>query len=435
MQIRPFKALRFDAAVAGDVGKCVAAPYDVIGPAEQQRLYEKSPYNIVRIIKPKTTASDRASDNQYTRAARLFNNWVAEGLLKPDSAETIYLYVQDFQLNEKKFQRKAFIALGELEDFGPHVHPHENTLDAPKADRLNLTRATKAQFGQIFMLYDDEQNVAEEIVKQALKQNPLIDFTDEQNVKHRLFPVTKRQDVEAICTMMADKDVIIADGHHRYEAALNYYKQTQNPLAEFAMMTFVNVRSGDLVILPTHRLVGNLKDFDIKKLVDNLKGAFDITEFKFSSADQKQNAREKMFQRIKAEFDRGANAFGIYAGTGAFITAVLTNVRAMDAIAGYKPAWRRLDVAVLHKLILEKILGITEAQLARQSHIEYIKDIGNAIDESIAAVDSREKQLVFFMNPTTIEQVRDVAAQGQIMPQKSTFFYPKIFAGLTIYKL
>lgn len=428
MEIRPFKALRFDAAVVGDVGKCLAPPYDVIDQARQNRLYEKSEYNIVRIIKGKTTSADGPANNQYTRAAKFLNDWVANGVLKADPAEAIYAYVQDFELEGKKLQRSGFVALGKLYPFGAQVHPHENTLDAPKADRLSLMHATAAQFGPVFMLYNDPQDLADKLIKQLLTQQPLIDFVDENNVQHRLFSISSAESIGLICRMMAEKDVVIADGHHRYETALDYYNQTQNPAAEFRMMTFVNVRSEGLVILPTHRLVGNVKDFDVKKLINGLNESFEITEFGFSFAEQKQAAKQKMFEYMDAGFKQGKNAFGIYAGGSSFYTAMPAGGTAGDVMAG-------LDAVVLHNLILEKVLGIGRQTLAGQRNIEYIKGVGSAVEESIARVDSGEKQVVFFMNPCTIDQVRAVAAAGQKMPQKSTFFYPKFFTGLTNYKL
>lgn len=436
MEVKPFKAFRFDSGVVGEVGNCIAPPYDVISPAQQQKLYEKSKYNIVRIIKGETTASDNADNNQYTRAADYLDKWVKKGVLKQDQDETIYAYVQNFELAGRNLQRSSFIALARLEEFGKAVRPHEETLEGPKIDRLNLKRATVAKFGLVFMLYEDEQNIADKIIEKASRQEPLIDCADEQQVRHRLFAITAKDDSDAIAKTMLDKNCIIADGHHRYETALNYYKETANPAAAYQMTSFVNIRQDGLTILATHRLVGNLKNFRLENLITALRENFEITEYPLDSPRAKADTKQKVFTRMKAGHDSDKNAFGIYGGDNAFYVAVLKNKQAMDSAApNMSRPWRSLDVSVLHKLILEKLLGIGEKELADGSNIKYIKDVGNAVDESIEKVNTGQKQAVFFVNPTKMQQIQMVTAVGEKMPQKSTFFYPKMYTGLTINKL
>jgi len=436
MEIKPFKAFRFNEAMVGDAGKCIAPPYDVIDAIEQQQLYEKSEYNIVHITKGKTTPSDNETNNQYTRAADYFNTWVKKGILKQDTAESIYAYVQGFNLAGVGFQRFSFIALAKLEDFGKMVRPHEETLDGPKIDRLNLERATAAKFGLVFMLYDDKQKIADKIITKTANQEPLIDFVDEQNVRHRLFAITARNDIDAIAKTMTDKSCIIADGHHRYEVGLSYYKETGNPAAGYQMIAFVNTCDDGVVILPYHRLVGNLKDFCVEKLLAGLKKNFGITEFRFDSRKGQMDARQEMLMKMTVECDSGKNAFGIYAGSDSFYLAVLKNKRAIDSAApNMSNGWKSLDVSVLHKLVLEELLGIDEKKLASQSNIEYLVGTSGAVDESINKVDSKEKQAVFFMNPVKMQQLRTVAAAGEKIPQKSTYFFPKLYTGLTIEKM
>ena len=435
MEIKPFKAFRFDSNVVADVGNCIAPPYDVISPAQQQKLYEKSEYNIVRIIKGETTASDNADNNQYTRAADYLDKWVKKGVLKQDQDETIYAYVQNFELADRNLQRSSFIALARLEEFGKAVRPHEKTLEGPKIDRLNLKRATVAKFGLVFMLYEDEQNIADKIIEKASRQEPLIDCADEQQVRHRLFAITAKDDSDAIAKIMLDKNCIIADGHHRYETALNYYKETANPAAAYQMTSFVNIRQNGLTILATHRLVGNLQNFRLENLITAMRENFEITEYPLDSPRAKADAKQKVFARMKTGHDSDKNAFGIYSSGGVYV-AVLKNKQAMDLAApNTSRPWRSLDVSVLHKLILEKLLGIGEKELADGSNIEYIKDVGNAVDESIEKVNRGQKQVLFFVNPTKMQQIQMVTAVGEKMPQKSTFFYPKMYTGLTINKL
>jgi len=436
MEVKPFKAFRFDAGVVGDVGSCISPPWDVISPAHQRRLYEKSKYNIVRIIKGKKTASDNAGNNQYTRAADYLNTWIETGVLKQDSAETIYAYVQDFQLVGNQFQRFGFIALAKLEEFGEIVRPHEKTLDGPIVDRLNLKRATAAKFGLPFLLYEDPMEIADKIIENAARQQPLIDFVDEQDVRHRLFAIIAKDNIDKIAKMMLDKSCIIADGHHRYQTGLTYSKETTNPAARYQMAAFVNTRHGGLVILATHRLVNNLEHFNFEKSIADLERNFEITEYHFDSDHTKTETKQKMLTRMKAEYENHRSGFGIYSGNNTFYVAALKDKQAMDSVApNTSSSWKLLDVSVLHKLILEKLLGIGEKQLASGTNIEYIKDTDYAIDESVAKVDSRQKQLAFFTNPVKMQQLKMVTAAGERMPQKSTYFYPKIYTGLTINKL
>jgi uncharacterized protein (DUF1015 family) len=436
MEIRPFKAYRFNEAVVGDAGNCIAPPYDVIDDNLRERLYKKSKYNIVQVTKGKTSPSDNAGDNQYTRAGKLLTDWIATGALKRDTSDTIYGYIQDFEAAGKKAQRLSFISLAKLEELGKSVLPHEYTLDKPKIDRLNLRRATKASFGLIFMLYQDAAEIADKIIKKAAKQKPLIDFTDEQNVRHRLFAITDAGEVEAVEKMMSDKTCVIADGHHRYETALAYSKETGEPGAQYVLTAFVNSRQKGLLILATHRLIQNVKNFSSDKLIANLQKDFEITKFVFDNDKSKGPAKEKMLAKMKADFDADKNTFGIYTGNNAFYAAMLKDKHSMDAVApNMSDSWKSLDVAILHKLIIEKHLGIDEKTQAQGGNIEYVKDTGEGIDDCISQVDKGQKQAALFVNPTKMKQIEQVTAAGERMPQKSTFFFPKVFTGLVINKL
>ncbi|HBG78217.1 MAG TPA: DUF1015 domain-containing protein [Phycisphaerales bacterium] len=432
MEIKAFKAYRFNSATAGDTGKCIAPPYDVINDLQQEELYQQSPYNIVRIDKGKIKISDNETQNQYTRAAEYLADWLKKGILTQESKDSLYAYVQNFDVAGKNYQRSGIIALGKLVEFGSGVQPHEKTLDGPKADRLKLTLATDAQFGQIFMLYDDSQKIADKIIdKTVAAGKAAVDFTDTDNIRHRLFIIDDARDIAAVVETMKTKEALIADGHHRYETALNYRKITKKPTADWQMMTFINMQNEGLIVLPTHRLVGDLKNFDIDAIIKKLQEDFKVTEFTYTN--EKEKAKGLMFKRMKKAFEEGKNAFGIYDGAK-FYFIVLKSHKHVEPLK-ISAASKSLDVVVLHKVILERLLGIGDAQLAGETNIEYIKDIGNAVDEAIAAVDKKEKQILFFMNPTKVEQVKAVAAENEKMPQKSTFFHPKIFTGLTINKL
>jgi len=432
MEIRAFRAFRFNSDVVGDVGGCIAPPYDIISPAQQEQLYEKNRYNIVRIIKGKSESGDDEKNNQYTRAADYLSKWIEEGALKQDSAKVIYVYIQDFEQGGRQFQRFSFIALAKLEEFGKVVRPHEKTLEKPIIDRLNLLRATSAGFGLVFMIYRDRRHIADEIMRKTAKGDALVDFIDQQGVRHRLFVIIDRADIEAITKMMSNKSCIIADGHHRYTTGLTYLKE--NPKAKYQMMAFANVSHEGLIVLATHRLISALADFDFEKFLIDLKNHFEIVEF--NGTQGKTESRNKMLAEMKKQMDADKNAFGIYSGDGIFYVAVLKDKTAMDSVAADKSrAWKSLDVSVLHKLILEEFLAIDEDRQAAGGYIEYVKDTADAVDDSIAKVDTGRKQVAFFMNPPKMEQIEQVADEGERMPQKSTYFYPKIYTGLTINKL
>jgi len=436
MEIRAFRAYRFDESVVGDVGRCIAPPYDVINSDQQEQFYRKSEHNIIRIIKGKTRPSDNNGDNVYTRAAEYLSRWIQEGALKQDEREAIYGYVQDFEALGRRFRRLTFIALGKLEEFGRIVRPHEQIMHEPTVDRLNLKRATAARFGLVFMLYDDEQGVADAVIEKAAGHEPLIDFVDENSVRHQIFAIIDKGDIDAITEMMRDKSCIIADGHHRYTTGLLYSKESPNPAAKYQMLAFTNTRHEGLVVLATHRVVSNVEAFDFAQLIEKLSKDFELTRYRFDSPQGKSDAREKMLEQMRAGHDNNRNAFGIYGGDGSFYVAVLKNTEAMDGAAPERSdAWRSLDVSVLHKLILEQVLGIGEEQLAEGRHLEYVKDNSNAIGELVSKVDAGLKQVVFFMSPTKVEQIQMVAEHGERMPQKSTYFYPKVYTGLTINKL
>jgi uncharacterized protein (DUF1015 family) len=477
MEIKPFKGFRFNPKVVGDVGNCIAPPFDVIGPVEQQQLYEKSEYNIARITKGKTSPSDNEHNNQYTRAAEYLNSWIKSGVLKQDVKEAIYAYVQDFRLAPAlplgmakptvagaasatgaeankaglpAYRRLSFIALTKLEEFGDKVRPHEEVFEKPMTDRLNLKRATAARFGLVFMLYEDKQKIAEKIIEKlvvsssnpAAAQKPLADFIFE-DIRQRLFAINNRDDIDVIVKMMSDKSCIIADGHHRYMTGLAYSKESSNPAAKYQMLSFSNICQDGLKLLATHRLVGNLENFKLEKFIADLKENFEVTKLSFGSdgakAGTKQNRQDALRQMIikmQTEYNNDRNAFGIYGGNSAFYVAVLKDKRAMDlAVPDKSDAWKSLDVSILHKLVLERLLGIDEQKIIKDGNIEYVKGIPDAIDDLILLVDSGQKQVLFLLNPVKMQQLQMVTAAGERMPHKSTYFYPKMYTGLVIHKL
>ncbi len=436
MEIKPFKAYRYRLDSVAANSDCIAPPYDVIDASQQQGLYDKSDYNIVRIIKGKVESSDNGQTNRYTRAADYLNSWIKKGIVKQDSSENFYAYVQDFELAGAWFQRYSFVALGKLEPFGKTVRAHEYTLRGPKKDRLELKKATGSDFGLVFVMYQDEQHIAEHIIEKRINEEPEVDFNDKMNVRHRLYILDDHPSIDAIKKMMENKTVIIADGHHRYETGVNYSEQSDDPAAKYQMMAFSNTAQKGLIVLATHRVVNNVDGFSFKEFVDKLEEKFDIEKLSFGPKTSCRDARHQMLDIMKVAHAKDDNTIGIYGGDGAFYVATLKDQSLMaDAKPGMSQAWRKLDVAVLSQLVLEEILGIDKEKLADGGYVEYVKDSGNKAKELVRKIDNKEAQAVFFLNPPKIKQIQDVADSGERMPQKSTYFYPKVYTGLTIYKL
>ena len=433
MDISAFRGYRYAPSVVGDPGLAISPPYDVIDLDEQQRLHSRSPYNIARVIKAQAQPGDSSPDCLYSRAGGSLQSFLQDGALKQDAHRSIYAYVQHFEHQGKTYKRSGFIALGRLADYGGPVRPHEHTLAGPKADRLKLMRTTHSQIGQIFVLYNDPTGAIDEILAQAGRTESLLDHGDDDGVRHQLFAITDPEQIATVEQVMSDKDVFIADGHHRYETALEYYRETQDPAAAHCMMTFVNTHNEGLLVLPTHRLVKDLTDFNAADLISKMKEHFDVARLAYADVVERSEKRRTMQDALDLEFQSGAHALGMYFNDGAFYVATLRERQSMAAAAADRSeAYRRLDVAVLHELILEDLLGIDETHLTEESHVEYIKDFGDATAGAIDRVDDGSCQGLFFLNPVRVSDVDAVVAAGEKMPQKSTFFFPKVFSGLVL---
>jgi uncharacterized protein (DUF1015 family) len=431
--IFPFRALRYNPQFVS-ASQAVTQPYDKISPAMQDRYYEASPYNLVRIILGRQNDRDNTQDNVYTRAAGHFAEWRELGVLKQDFNPGIYAYSERFPSPEtgKVLERRGFIALGRIEDYSAKVvFRHEQTLAKPKADRLELLRATRAHFGQIFMLYEDAG--VDSLLSAETQRAPEIEVADEYGVVHRVWAVSDPAVIQTVRGKMKDKRLIIADGHHRYETALTYRKERRAAEAsgaaqgdapyEFLMMTFVSMNSAELMILPTHRVVHGIAEFSAEELAKKSGEFFEVEE-------------------IEAGID-AAQATAILHEKGAAGTALLavTKDRALllhhpkpagaRFFAGLSTRQQALDVVQLHKCLLEGVLNLSEESIRNQQNISYVRD---AV-EALAQVQTGAANVAFLMNACRVEQVRDVAFAGEVMPQKSTDFYPKLLSGLTIYAL
>ncbi len=451
-QIRPFRALRYNPQLV-PVPLVVTQPYDKITPAMQDRYYSASPYNLVRIILGKSSPDDRATSNVYTRAAHAFQSWRDQGILQRDELPSLYYYTQRFTVAASavgntgapvEFERRGFIALGQLHDYSEGVvFRHEQTHARAKSDRLNLLRATQGHFGQIFMLYSDPGSEVDLLLENAtlmvmpggtrqseadaaLSEDPDISVTDEYGVLHRLWCITHPQVIQAVQAKIADKKLIIADGHHRYETALTYRNERRvdakstDPDAPYerVMMTFVNMDSRGLVILPTHRVVFGLDSFDRETFLESARKYFEVVPATGHCDDLMARLHEASQYGITLLAASGDECFLLHAREGA-ADALLKDVPSLQ---------RQLDVVHLHKVLLEEILGMSEESIRNQEHISYHREA----EEALARV--REgANLAFLMNPIKMEQLREITFAGGVLPQKSTDFYPKLLSGLTIY--
>jgi uncharacterized protein (DUF1015 family) len=438
-RIYPFRAWHYNPTVVR-LDDVVTQPYDKISPAMQQAYYQRSPYNLVRIILglPELFDAERG-ESVYTRAARDFRAWREQGVIVQEKDPCVFAYSQRFRVpgSDAVKERRGFIALGKLQDYSQQVvFRHEQTLSKPKSDRLNLLQATRAHFGQVFMLYSDPAGSVEKILYEG-RGAADAEVTDEYDVLHRLWKVGDAAAIRLLAAAMDDKKLIIADGHHRYETALNYAKEQtagsdarsehsvsqlpQPPSPESAvMMTFVNMDSDGLVILPTHRVVHSLKDFDQAKFLSAAEQFFAVDKLPSCDAGQFVSTLSSQSSTSFVAATRGGNY--LLRSKPEAIAAALPEVPERQ---------RKLDLTQLHSIVLEKLLGLDAEKVREQSNIRYLRDAGEAVEQ----VRRGEAEIAFLTNPVTMEQLREVAFAGEVMPQKSTDFYPKLLSGLAIYAL
>ena len=428
----PFQALRYNLQRVS-AAQVVTQPYDKITPAMQDRYYGASPYNLVRIILGRHEPADNTAENVYSRAAAFGKQWRAEGILQLDSAPSIYAYSQAFKApSGASFERRGFIALGRVEDYSVKVvFRHEQTLAKPKADRLDLLRATRVHYEQLFLLYEDAGQIDSLLVPRC-GEKPTIDVTDEYGVAHRLWQISDAAVIKSVQKAMREQKLVIADGHHRYETALNFRNESRASAGkpdnharyEYVMMTFVNINDPGLLVLPTHRVVHSLDSF---------------------SADEFQKASRELYE--VDEVDSGLDAAKATAllkeggKNGTALLAVTANKALLlhspkPAVAKYlgslSARQQSLDVVQLHKCLLEGVLKLSEESIRNQQNLSYVREASDAL----AALHGKDAaNIAFLMNPCPVQKVRDIALAGEVMPQKSTDFYPKLLSGLTAYAL
>lgn len=439
-EIFPFRAYRYNAARV-DPAKVLTQPYDKITPAMAEKYAAASPYNLIPVEKGKTLPGDSPANNVYTRAAKALEDWIRDGVLVQDAAPSLYAYFQEYTVpgTSERRVRKGFIAAGRIEDYSAGVvFRHEQTLSGPKADRMELLRHTQTHTGQLFMLYNDPAGRVDALLDAAGRGKPDVEIRDEYDVVHRLWPVTDGWTIETIQRELADKKLVIADGHHRYETAMAYRDECRaraghtdpNAPYEKVMMTLFNTAGKGLTILPTHRVVANVPGFSRDSFRAALADVFDSQSYPFATASD----RPKAYETFRRDLERAKEqrAIGVYAGGGAFMIFVLKKGANLETLLpDVSPAQRQLDVVLMHRLILERGLGITPDAVKTEKNLTYEREM----DTAIAEVDQGRAQICFLLNAVSVETVAEMAMTGEVLPQKSTDFFPKLMSGITMYRL
>jgi uncharacterized protein (DUF1015 family) len=413
-EIKPFRAITYSREKIKDLSRVISPPYDVIPGALQEKLYRSSPHNIVRLILGKIDPSDNAGDNRYVRAARDFDNWRSGGIMIRDPKDSIYVYSQSYKKGGKTVEQTGFLALFGLA--GSKILPHENTLAAPKKDRLELMRATGANLEPIFVLYDDKKHALAGMLKRVQKRaRPFIDLVYE-NVRHRMWRVDDPPTIKKVLSLASKKEMFIADGHHRFEVARMFSEEARTKESGYMMVYFVESDKRMLTVLPAHRIIKDAGPLTEGAMLNKMEPFFRIK--KAATLAALMSAIEKK---------RDIHAFGLYAGGRNFYILEMKDEKASDRAIADKPGqWKHLDVSILHLFIFQRVLGIRD----EDDNIEFVKDPAAAV----RAVKSGKFKSAFFLNPTGPEQVIQIAKLGLRMPRKATYFYPKPLSGLVINK-
>lgn len=423
-EIKPFRGVLYNPKKV-DIEKVVTPPYDVISQSAQTRFYRTDKHNAIRLILGKEEKKDTPNNNRYTRANIFLTSWLKEKILARDKKPAIYIYTQEYLYKGKRRKRFGFIALMKIEDPRESgVLPHEYTLQKPKEDRFNLISKTKANLSPIFSLFEDKKNSMNILLKSFTKNKEPLFITEQEGVVHRLWRADSEKIIKKITAEMNGKKIFIADGHHRYEVALIYRNKMRKSGAftgsmNYVMMYFSNLSEGNnLTILSTHRVVRNIEGFDESAIIFKLKKYFDV---------KKTRRIEDLFERLEKP-TREKHVFGMNAGKGKFyLLALKKNLSPEVLIESDKtPSLKRLDVTILHEVIINKILCIKNPE----SSIKYVR---NELDAS-KLVESGFYKIAFFLRPTKVTQMKKIAEKGEMMPQKSTYFYPKLLTGLVINK-
>ena len=441
--IVPFKGITYNFNRTDNIAGLFAPPYDVISEEDMENYYKANPYNVIRLILGKNKTGDTDWDNKYTRAAEYFHRWQSENILIRAKEPAMYLVATSFDPGDGKGIRTrwGFIALVRIEDEDSGVIlPHERTFSAHKDDRLKLMKAANAQFSQIFGIYEDPEGIVSENFRHAADSKPQICFKSEDGIVNRMWIIENNSLLfKEVSEAMKDKKILIADGHHRYETARNfrdimrirYGKKSANRSYEYVMMFLTNLNDRGLTILPSHRLIRHVSSFDLNTFFEKLKEDFDITELPF----RKESDSLEQLALLKQEMEtrgRTHHVIGFYTHMSDKLYLLTMKSAAKEHIGDdLHPVLKDLDVLILSRLVLQKCLGFSKKDLDNEEIFHYTSDHKMAL----SSVQSKDYEMAFLLNPTKIDQVRNIAEHSLVMPRKSTYFYPKITTGLVFNKI
>ena len=430
-EILPFRGIRYDERKAGTLGVVTAPPYDVISPEEREELYRKSDYNVIRLILGKEFPGDDEKNNKYSRAAAFFQKWLREEIIREDEESCIYIYEQEYSHEGRKKTRRGFLTLLKLEDFDRGVIlPHEETLSRPREDRLNILRACRANLSPIFTLYSDPARTVDKLLEE--ERETLMEVEDAKGEKHRLWAITSGEKIEKLRQFLSDKEIYLADGHHRYETALNFRNElrrrfprdTGSEAYNYLMAYLTNMDSEGLAILPAHRVVSGLGNLNMEELKGRLSRLFEVTPF-----GEGENQLQRLLSSLGERNDE-EHLFGMYGAGKLYLLRLRNETVLQRLIEGDKSwSWKRLDITILHQVILNGSLA--RGKRLDEEKINYLTDA----EEAFRLVKEGRYQLAFFVNPPKVSQIRDIARRGEKMPGKATYFYPKLLSGLVMRKI
>ncbi len=431
VDVQPLRGIRYDSQRAGNLAEVITPPYDVISQEDQARYYQRNPYNSIRLELGRDEAQDTTLNNRYTRAATMLAEWRVEGVLREDATPGYYCYQQVFTSARQVYTRTSLLARVRLEPWDARVIlPHEHTMAKPKSDRLQLMQACATNFSPIMSLYRDPQGRMRTLLG-AYAAKAEVRATDEVQEEHRLQPITDIQQIALIQSFFEERRLYIADGHHRYETALNYREEVRatrkilhaNDAVNFVLMALIDIDDPGLLVLPTHRLISNLEPDALNTLSSQQLGRF-FTVREMAMGDYPPEAPLQML----AQAGDATPSFVLCTAEQSWLVSLNEQGKARMEESGHSAAWNNLDVAVAHTLVLEDLLGLNAADLTAGTHVSFTRDARQALQ----AVKHKEAQVALLLNPTRVQQICDVAEADDRMPQKSTYFYPKLITGLVI---
>lgn len=434
--IKPFKGTRYNISMIEDLQKVIAPPYDVVSKDKREVLYERHPNNVIRLILGKDNPSDDDYNNKYNRAANYLQSWRSEGVLIDDEIDSLYFYEQEFSLpNGENKKRSGFFTLVKLESLEDgKIKAHERTFMGPKADRLKLIRATKSNLSPIFSLYTDKDFFIDSVIKERAKKKPWLQCTDDEGVVHKIWVVKESKVIAQIIDSMKNRTLFIADGHHRYETALIYRNEItdmgnikSNDPCQYVMMCLINTENEGLVVLPTHRVLNADLNADVEEVLNDLGEHFTLTKMEginYNNPDETEKEIVDKMAKIKT-----TSYVMLLPKNEAYLLELKKKANLNSLIEGeMSELKKKLDVTILQEYLIKQVwIGNPEIELDEED-IKYVKDI----KEAVALVNKGKASAAFIMNAPNLEMIKKIAEAGERMPEKTTYFYPKLGTGLVM---